>query len=110
MLTIRLKGSGGGEVSPALICTACRASMSLHEAWIAFPAVTDANPEGVGIWIHKQCLSGNTLRLVGSARTTLWRALDYLSRILRDTQTPPPEPDEESERRSVRAKNARVAR
>jgi hypothetical protein len=84
VLTIQRRG--GGDVEPVLLCTACQKALSLKDAWLAFDALTEAQPQSQGKWVHKRCADGEAERLFQSRRITLWRGRDVLDKLLRATE------------------------
>jgi hypothetical protein len=86
MLMVRKRGGAAGDLEPILCCQVCHRVMSLMEAWLGFPAVTEQTPQRPVVWLHKDCASGQAVALFDTPKMTLWRALDCFQRLMRATE------------------------
>lgn len=81
MFVILRKGYGA-DFEPQLRCAVCQKKLPLHESWLAFHALSEEAPEAEASWVHKPCLDGRAQGVLRSARVTLWRGVDLLTRLL----------------------------
>jgi hypothetical protein len=86
MLMMRRRGGAAGDIEPVLCCQVCHRAMSLREAWLGFPVVTERTPQCQAVWLHKDCASGQAVALFDTPKMTLWRATDAFHRLLRATE------------------------
>jgi hypothetical protein len=88
MLIIKQQPNG---VDPELRCSICAQPLPLLEAFLASGLDGRSDDQGQMFqparWIHRRCLSGNSLAVFGSQRVVLWRAADLLARLMRQTET-----------------------
>ena len=85
-MSFMVSRSDTGDLSPHLCCTKCGQPCRPDQAWLVFPALTDAANQQPAEVVHKTCIERQAL---GRRRSVQWRATEVLSLLIQQMRDDP---------------------